>query len=1402
MRLPFLAFCVCLSFQHMHPASAAPVARPETAGVAAKAFSRNQALPKWAEPLEALPATTSEEPVVIRLAETQYWTGAHPAYLVNRAVQVNSSSRLSELGQLAIGFVPAYQKLVLHRVAIVRDGQVLDRTLSANIRVLDSESDAGQGYYHGAATAQLLLDDVKPGDTLWTTYSVEGSNPVFGSVWSEYLPWTKESPMELRKVTVLYPAGQPVLWRISGEARASLPAPVTGQRNGIGKMVFQEKALAAQEYEVSTPPNLIPMPLLDMSQYQDWGQVARWALALFPDKAGSAEVQALARKFSAGTDEERASQALHWVQDEIRYFSVSMGENSHRPQLPEAVLKRRFGDCKDKSLLLVSLLRAMGMEAQAVLLHASAPTLPAQLLPSPGSFNHAIVRVVLGGKAYFIDPTLQNERGQISALPVPVPSAAALIVSSNSTGLVTLPAEAMDEALVERSERMTIGSLHGDAQLQLKLEYRGRYAAGMRRAYRAISSVELKKMLLEQFERTYPGVQIKEVPKLGDGAGGASFIVEAQFTLPKVLKEKDGDFSLAQRSHIIEGTLGLPQKLVRKQPFWLDAGRYRARYSLEVTLPNEARLVKEDDSLSVKNQYFDARAQLAWRGASLNYGVDYVIGNPEVAPADVAGLVEQARKLDPLFETQFHFKPVLAPPQVAQDASLRVLDIMQKISRYEELQFEARRTGKAPVLEFEESVYAKLDYRALCESVVDSYSVREWNPLLAASVNPLHKMVDARADQRTKDLCWARLYLIDHRLEQASTPLAKLAPVDDDPLTMMQAWADFHAREPVRAQANLSRFLKAKSQAGTLTAGDALLGLALSLRLGMAEPAEIAQLRAGLRPAVWPAPLFSLLKGSLPPEDLQAAVARLPQQAREYAAMEAHFFISQAYLAAQQPRLADSHLNWFSRYGILGSAYEVLADADKYAPERGDADMRASWNAESKRGFLSKESEQLRYQRAAAEKGLGEAEDDMGRRYVFGREVKADVPRGLALLESAASKGNSNAMNQLGILYLDGVQVERDVKRALDYYRRGAENGNISSASNLGHIYWYGLEGMPVDTELAFRYLKDAAEMEKEAAQFELSRMYHEGRGTERNDSLSMFWATQAHYRKSVPGSAMLGVLLFKLGQDQSTRKAGLELLANAAQKGNHFAQYQYALLLLDGAVGKPDADGAFQLLSIAARGGDDAANALIARMYVQGLGGKQNIAKGMGILARLEKEKFPDAYYQLGLIYQSDAGGMRDQAKAADYFRRGAELDQRQAAEALAVMLHAGDGVAKNLPEAVRYYRQAIKSGYPRAMNNLAAMTESGEGTPADVAQAMELYRRAAQMGHALAMLNLAQFHEEKKEEFAPLAYYMLASKYGLHDADEGLQRMKRLAAPAMLEKAQAYVAAWKPGSAMPEES
>jgi TPR repeat protein len=1399
MRLPLLVFLALIATPLW--AATAPPAKAGLARTGANAFSRNPALPKWVAPLEAVPPTTSDEPVVVRLAEAQYWTGPNPAYLVNRAVQVNASSRLSEIGQVSISFVPAYQKLVLHRVAIVRGGQVMDRGASANVRVLDSESDAGQGYYYGASTAQLLLDDVKVGDTLWLTYSVEGGNPVFGAMWSEHLPWTKEAPVELRKVSVMQPSAKPVQWRVSGLARASLPAPSVEHRNGVTTLVFRETALAAEELEPSTPPQLIPLPLLDFTDYTAWNQVALWSNALFSATPASAEVQALARTFASGTPEQRASQALHWVQDEIRYFSVSMGENSHRPQLPAVVLQRRFGDCKDKSQLLVALCRAMGLDAQAVLVNASVPTLPAQFLPSPASFNHVIVRVQLDGTAYFVDPTRQNERGPISALVVPVAGAAGLVVAPDSTGLITLPEESMAAPLVERSEQLTVPTLNGDGQLRLRTEYRGRFATGMRAFYRSMSSSEVRKTVLEQLERTYPDIKLDDAPKLSDE--GASFVVEARLTIPHVLKEEKGSFRLAQRPLIVEGAVGLPSKLVRKQPFWLAAGHYRARYTMDVALPSEARLTKSDELIAVSNGYFEAHGQLTWRGAQLNYYLDFAITNPEVPAKDVPSLVDQVNKLDPLFESKLRFKPVAVYPQAAKEASLRVLDIMEKLSSHSDLQGEALRTGKLPELKFEESQYAQLDYRALCEAVIDGYAVRDWNPLLAAPMASLYNVVKTRADKRTRDLCATRLYFTGHDVAAASKALATLAPDDDDALTLMQAWADFHAREPARARANLARFLKARHAAATLNADDALLAFALARRLGLAEPDEIGALAASLRPGAWPAPLFALLRGTLSEQDLLAAVARMAPAAREYASMEAHFFAAQVDLATNAPRKADAHLNWFARYGMLGSAFELLADADKYAEARADPDMRAAWKLERERGSANAI---IRHQKAAADRGIAAAQQALGNRYLEGADVRTDVAAGQALLEAAAAQGDSSAMNNLGVLFMDGAAGVRDEPRALELYRQAAANGNQFAAYNLGRAYMFGQNGVALDLDKAFPYMRDAAELANKDAQFFLSRLYVDGKGVDKNDQMAIFWASQAHLRNNLSGTAQFGLLLLYLSPDKQMREAGLELLMSAARRNNDFAQCEFARVLLDGVGIAPDPVRAFAMAELSHLHGSERGTALLGRMYAEGLGVTADVPKGLALLATMEKKNLPDAFYQLGHVYRSELAGVTDKAKAAAYFRRGADLGQRDAAESLAIMLHTGDGIARDLPEAARYYEMAARAGYPRSLNNLADMVEKGQGMPQDLAKAMGLYRRSAQLGHPSAMLNLAELYETTPALattiFVPLAYYMLAGKLGQREGDEGAHRLKTGADTATIEKAQTYVTAWRPGKALPEDS
>lgn len=155
-------------------------------------------------------------------------------------------------------------------------------------------------------------------------------------------------------------------------------------------------------------------------------------------------------------------------------------------------------------------------------------------------------------------------------------------------------------------------------------------------------------------------------------------------------------------------------------------------------------------------------------------------------------------------------------------------------------------------------------------------------------------------------------------------------------------------------------------------------------------------------------------------------------------------------------------------------------------------------------------------------------------------------------------------------------------------------------------------------------------------------------------------------------------------------------------------------------------------------------------------------------------------------------------------YYRHGAQAGQREAAEALALMLHTGDGIPVDLPEAVRYYEMAVQAGRPRAMNNLANMYEEGKGVPKDPARTMTLYRDAARLGHPIAMLNIAELYENgaAKEAYLPLVYYMLADRFGQAEAQAAVQRLTAKADPAAVEKARAYTLAWKPGSAMPEES
>ena len=82
------------------------------------------------------------------------------------------------------------------------------------------------------------------------------------------------------------------------------------------------------------------------------------------DKAIEEKTQELIK--DKNTQEEKAKAIYHWVASKIRYVGVEYGEAGFEPHYATEIFKNKYGDCKDQSMLLISMLRYAGISAYPV----------------------------------------------------------------------------------------------------------------------------------------------------------------------------------------------------------------------------------------------------------------------------------------------------------------------------------------------------------------------------------------------------------------------------------------------------------------------------------------------------------------------------------------------------------------------------------------------------------------------------------------------------------------------------------------------------------------------------------------------------------------------------------------------------------------------------------------------------------------------------------------------------------------------------------------------------------------------------------------------------------------------------------------------------------------------------
>ncbi len=369
--------------------------------------------PAWVAPIDfPFASETKDSHLQFLLIDCQeFWPEQMEYFHV--AVKAFTQIGVEAIAQVEIDFEPAFQKLIVHEIKVCRDGIWIDKRNSRH-ELLQREADLEENLVSGELTLVYFLEDIRPGDILEYTYSTMGANPLFSSHYFNKMPLQISVPIEKISYRLLtYPEHVFKIRSFNTKIEPSV-ANLTGSLREWHWEVANPEICLEEELQ---PEWYKPAAYVELSDYQDWGEVAEEIFPLFalPEDFGSNISAEMANMVASweGTQIERALAALRFVQDEVRYLGFEEGIMGFKPHDPRIIFQRRFGDCKDKTFLLCSLLHLMGISSTPVLVEMREGKLLPEMLPNPNVFNHIILQMTIDGVNYWVDPTISLQGGSL-----------------------------------------------------------------------------------------------------------------------------------------------------------------------------------------------------------------------------------------------------------------------------------------------------------------------------------------------------------------------------------------------------------------------------------------------------------------------------------------------------------------------------------------------------------------------------------------------------------------------------------------------------------------------------------------------------------------------------------------------------------------------------------------------------------------------------------------------------------------------------------------------------------------------------------------------------------------------------------------------------------------------------
>lgn len=316
--------------------------------------------------------------------------------------------------------------------------------------------------------------------------------------------------------------------RVSWEARELIG--LERQPYGIAKPLALGLAVVAPDGERDELPN-------------SWGEMARHYWPYYSsDRELTPEMESKVSSLTDGLgDPWAAARALAEFSQSVNYLSIALDLGSgggYRPRSPEDVFRSNYGDCKDKTNLLLALLGEKGVEAYPLIVNWGDESGNVDTAwVSPMQFNHCIAAIKVPesyaspnvvhkegvGNLFIFDPT--NEHTVFGDIATGLQGKKGLLLAGDSGGLITIPQLPLEACEVRRTVSAYVG-LAG-VEGTLKEVSQGQNAASERR-FAFTNDRHYQDRVLRWLAESIPGVRVLEMQS-NDNRERNTFTLDTSF---------------------------------------------------------------------------------------------------------------------------------------------------------------------------------------------------------------------------------------------------------------------------------------------------------------------------------------------------------------------------------------------------------------------------------------------------------------------------------------------------------------------------------------------------------------------------------------------------------------------------------------------------------------------------------------------------------------------------------------------------------------------------------------------------------------------------------------------------------------------------------------------------------